>query len=197
MQIKKSRSGWSKTGMIISGTGFVLSGLAAIVSLRSNNLKMLELRQKVLDADETADPKVFDYLADLQNYVSRHMHTNPPALGDQPAIQLKGAYDRAMQAQTAAVSTQREAIAREATAHCESAMPNTLLSNRAACVAEYIGARPVAEPQVVSDLYRYDFAAPRWSPDIAGWSIVMVFIFGGLLLIQLISRFIAGYVLKS
>lgn len=173
----------------LSTLGF---SIYSLLQLRSNNLKMLELRDAVIQADESGQG-VYERLAELQGYVTSHMNANPPKLGSEPAIQLKNTYERAKSAEQERVSAERTAIANEATAYCEENFRNVNLSRRAECVAGYIADRPVQERVIISDLYRYDYVSPRWTADNAGIPIVIAaasfLIFSFMVFSRLLVRF--------
>jgi len=67
----------------------LLLGVVAIMNLRANNLKMVELRAAVFAADEAAVP-VGEKLDSLRAYIYRHMNTSTE-------VQLKYSYQRKAQ----------------------------------------------------------------------------------------------------
>jgi hypothetical protein len=163
------------TAMLLLGLISVASIAITLYALRANNVKMLELRDAVIAADESGIA-VYERLGELQQHVAAHMNATPPRLGSEPSIQLKNSYDRARAMESARVSAERTNIANEATQYCESSLQSARLSARASCVADYIAARPVQERPVVADLYRYDFVSPRWTPDLAGIMLVVAIV---------------------
>lgn len=171
--------------VIVLGGLFIVFMLISAVSLRQNNLTMLDLREKVFTADREGGD-VNAALIDLQAHVTSHMNTALPKLGDQKAIQLKHTYDRQAAAEEKRVSAARVRINNEATAYCESIYGSSALPARAACVRSYIAERPISERPVPPELYSLDFASPRWSPDTAGITLVITFLLGLALLIRLL-----------
>ncbi len=151
---------------------WLLSGIVAGYTLRQNNLTMLRLREEVFTADETG-VEVNERLIALQQYVTTHMNTELPKLGEEKAIQLKKTYETLVSAETARVSAERQRIATEATTYCEATLPSVRLTERVGCVASYTAARPVSEKPIPKELYTFDFVSPAWSPDIAGFSLAL------------------------
>jgi hypothetical protein len=192
---KTKKSPWSNIGILVSLGGLGASAASGVFALRRNNLGMLEIRDKVISADSTG-VDIDKSLASLQKYVSEHMNSTPPKLGNQPALQLKSTYDRSVAVEKARVTAERDKVNADAISACEASLPTSLLSDRANCIIEYNTARPVSERTIVPDLYRYDFVSPKWTPDIAGWSIVIGVGFLVALLLQIIARFISRTILS-
>ena len=188
---KRSKKLWSNTSIILNGSLLVGSSVGAAYELRQNNLHMLKLRQEVLDAD-TKLGDVKTPLVRLQSFVTTHMNTELPQLGSQPAIQLKATYEHLVQLERDRVSSERQRITSEATAYCEENI-HGYLSTRAACVADYTATRQVIEAQVQSDLYKYNFASPSWSPDAAGGLIVVAVVLAVTFVLQCASRLLARF----
>ena len=47
-------------------------------------------------------------------------------------------------------------------------------TNRVPCVQQYIRNHGVSNlPTIPDSLYKFDFVSPWWSPDLAGWSLVL------------------------
>jgi hypothetical protein len=187
---------WKKTGLLIQSSVVVGSGVLALLSLRNNNLTMLRLRQAVLDAD-TQNTDATQPLAELQAFVTSHMNTKLPRLGDQPAIQLKNKYDVLIKTEQDRVSAARQTQGQEATTYCEQTVVGGFLSVRAQCVADYTATRPITEQMIIPDLYRYNFASPAWSPDVAGLSLVVFVIAAGFLMLSVVARIIARLVIAD
>jgi hypothetical protein len=97
-----------------------------------------------------------------------------------PPIQLKYTYERLVQAQNAAstgTDSENSATYTEAQQYCESAVPNGVSgSYRLTCIQDYIkqhGLKTSPAQAVPKNLYQFDFVSPSWSPDLAGWSLVL------------------------
>lgn len=163
-----------------------LSCLFCINALRTNNLEMVKLRSAVYTADKD-NGDVRTALTDLQHYVVSHMNTDltPGRNAVYPPIQLKYTYERLQAAANKPVSS--EQLYNDAQVHCERLNPTDFSGrNRVPCIQEYIKAnQPSATPKQIPDsLYKFDFISPTWSPDAAGWSMVVT---GALLLAALAS----------
>lgn len=183
----------SLVGLIIT---FMIFAGVSIFALRSNNLRMTELRQAVYIADEN-DGDVELALRELRTFVYAHMNTDLRAgsSSSQPPIQLVNRFERAVASEQARVAAQNNAtqVYADAQARCEkSSIP---LTARAQCIQDYVAQNGNGIPQLSlppKEFYTFDFASPFWSPDIAGWSLVAT-VFVGLLII---ARLLAGLVVK-
>lgn len=173
---------------------FVLSASVSIVALRQNNQKMVELRNAVYEADKKGED-VNAPLNQLRAHVHAHMNTNLSAGNNiKPPVQLKYTYERLQAQEQARVAAINERIYTQAQAHCESLNPGSVSGRaRVPCVEEYVNANGVKPRQIPPSLYQYDFISPSWSPDLAGWSLVVT----GLLLIALAGGFISERLIKN
>lgn len=168
---------------------FILSAIMAIYSLRQNNLTMIRLREAVYEADKNG-ADVNKALNELRRYVHSHMNTDLSSGGNniKPPIQLKYTYERL----TAAAQKQASDsdLYTEAANYCQERIPASVSvsgRSRVDCVQEYILSRGgSAAPAVPVGLYQFDFISPVWSPDLAGWSLVL----SGLLLVLFIAKLI-------
>jgi hypothetical protein len=167
----------------------------SVYGLRQNNFKMIELREAVVQADQQ-NGDVESALKALREHVHGHMNTNL-ASGEfaiKPPIQLKARYERLMAQNTDKANKANVEIAARGEAMCAERFPAAGLNPpRVACLQDYMSVNAI-KPQPVPDaLYKFDFVSPRWSPDLAGWSLV------GLALssILLAIRIAASRVLKA
>lgn len=104
-----------------------------------------------------------------------------------PPIQLKYRYERLMAARQDAAKAGNAQIYTEAQKHCEALLPTGVSLDRVTCIQQYLDAHPLAaQPPIQDSLYKFDFASPRWSPDLAGWSLVFTILFGILFIFRLI-----------
>lgn len=160
---------------------WVFLGLAAVFALmsvfalRNNNITALKLRDDVLAADK-ANGDVEGALKNLRKYMYAHMNTNlstgPGAI--KPPIQLKYRYERLVAAESERVGRQNDKIYTDAQAECEKKFPKGLSgSGRIPCIKEYIASHGIQQQEIPDSLYKFDFVSPKWSPDLAGWSIVL------------------------
>ena len=188
---------WTRVRPIRPWYFLLIAGMSAglgVVGLRENNLQMVQLRNAVYVADKN-DGDVQAALQQLQLYVTNHMNTDlsvgPNA--PYPPIQLVYTYDRAVQAASAKVGAANAKIYIDAQAYCEGILKKGQLLNRVQCVQQYVHDHGVTDIPVVPDgLYKFDFATPVWSPDIAGWSLVIAamssVIFAGWSLVRWLLR---------
>lgn len=167
----------------------IISTVVCVNALRNNNEHMLELR----DAVYTADEKGTDIQAPLhalQAYVTTHMNTTlssgPNAV--YPPIQLKYTYDRLVKAASDQAAQANTQIYSDAQTYCES-LNHTDFSghNRVPCIEQYVQDHSAAKAAPIpDDLYKFSFASPVWSPDLAGWSMVAAIFCGVTFLVSLI-----------
>jgi len=154
----------------------LISGVIAVIALRSNYSTMVELRESVTVADQK-NGDVEKALQELRKHVHGHMNTNlasgPNAI--KPPIQLKARYDRLMAAERERVKAQNAEITSQGEAICGQRFPSGgFNSARVACITDYVSANAVKENAVAEDLYKFDFVSPKWSPDLAGFSFLIV-----------------------
>lgn len=172
----------------------LLTGAVCVAALRANNLHMAGLRQAVYTADKNGSG-VTQALQSLQVYVTTHMNTDlstgPNA--PYPPIQLQYTYDRAVQAAGQAATMANTQIYTDAQHYCEQQDPTDFSGrNRVPCVQQYIESHGVNLPTIADGLYQFDFVSPSWSPDLAGWSLIVTLLslFGG------ISLWLVGWWLR-
>ncbi len=162
--------------------GFIIFGVIFVNAYRQNNIHMVRLRQAVFTADEQ-NGDVEKALRELREYVYAHMHTQL-AVGStaiRPPIQLKYRYERLLSAEKDRVSTANASIYTAAQADCEQRFPAGLSGRgRVPCISEYVASHGIKEQSIPKELYQFDFVSPLWSPDLAGWSLVLTVIFGAL-----------------
>jgi hypothetical protein len=154
----------------------VLSTFVAIFALRANNQHMIELRKAVYAADEQGTD-VQKPLKELQSYVTSHMNTNLSAgpTPVYPPIQLKYSYERLVRAQGDAAAQANNKLYSAAQAFCEQQNSTDVSGrNRIPCIEQYVKQNNTAQVKQIPDaLYKFAFISPKWSPDLAGWSIVI------------------------
>lgn len=158
---------------ILFGATIVSLSVCAF-ALRANNQHMLELRQAVYSADEQGG-NVQAALVGLQSYVIAHMNTSldSDSSGVYPPVQLKFTYDRLVQARSEKLATTNAQTYNEAQKFCEQQNPNDFSGrNRVPCIEQYVEKAGLTLPPIPDALYKFSFASPAWSPDLAGWSAV-------------------------
>lgn len=184
----------------------LLAVLIAATFLRLNNIGMVQRRDAVLAADKATDSDALkNRLYDLQRYVSAHMNANPDK------IALEGLYQRDSQK------------AKEAAQAAGSNNPNGNVYQKAAEVCDPIGraqgwrwpdpryiacvdtelskfpatSGPVASIQLPDvNMYYHSFISPIWSPDFAGWSVVVCLIISVIIVARIVSLIVLRALLK-
>lgn len=167
----------------------VIFGVICLVSLRHNNEQMVRLRDAVYTADKN-NGDVRGSLHALQQYVYAHMNTSlssgPNAV--HPPIQLKYTYERAQAAQAAQLQQTNSSLYNEAQHYCEQQDPVDFSGrNRVPCIENYVLSHGASLPSIPDSLYKFDFVSAKWSPDLAGWSLVVT------VLAALLLLFTSGY----
>ncbi len=150
--------------------------------LRHNNLKMVELRNNVIAADE-AGAGVAEALTALNKHVFAHMNTTivrPIELVNTYNTQVKMAVEAASQGSSRDIYS-------EAAKVCEKR--GVPLKSIAQCAADYASNNNTGtsiKNIVLPDKNRftYSFATPRWTPDAAGFSLLLT----GVLLVWILLR---------
>jgi len=149
----------------------IVFGSISLLSLRHNNLQMVKLRDAVYTADKNGGD-VEGALRKLRQYVYGHMNTSlasgPNAV--HPPIQLQYTYERLQSQQQAAIG-QGSALYTQAQSYCEG--QTVLGSEVISCIQQYISTHGGQVANVPDSLYKFDFTSAKWSPDVAGWSLVL------------------------
>lgn len=150
---------------------------------------MLKLKQAVYAADRD-NTDVPGALRRLQAYVTAHMNTNlSTGTSVYPPIQLKYTYDRLVQARNDRLGQTDPQLYTEAQHYCEQQDSVDFSGhNRVPCIEQYVQTHAGATdklPAIPADLYKFSFASPSWSPDLAGWTLVIAIVSGALFVITL------------
>jgi hypothetical protein len=153
----------------------VVFGLSFIFALRANYTHMVTLRDAVYKADQS-NGNVSGALQDLRSFVYAHMNTNLSSGNTSiyPPIQLKYTYERLTQAAAQQATSSNTQLYTDAQTYCQQ-QDSTDFSgrNRVPCITQYVSTHGVKVQPVPDALYKFDFASPVWSPDLAGWSFVL------------------------
>lgn len=167
---------------------FVVMLSISVVALRQNNQGMVTRRQAVYEADEK-NGDVEAALRELREYVHAHMNTSL-STGENsvyPPIQLKHTYERLLAAENEQIRALNQRIYTDAQAHCERLHPESVSGGpRVPCIRDYVSARGVQTRDIPDSLYKFDFVSPRWSPDLAGWGLIISAVLGVLFLLRLL-----------
>lgn len=187
---------WTKLRLIKPGYFLALAILSLVVcifALRANNQHMVKLRNAVYTADKN-NTDVETSLKQLQSYVTSHMNTNLSSGNGSvyPPIQLKYTYDRLVQTQSSQLSQTNTQLYTDAQHYCEQQDPVDFSGhNRVPCIEQYVSSRTpdaVQLPAIPDALYKFSFVSPTWSPDLAGWSLMVAVVSGLLFIVTLLVK---------
>jgi len=166
---------------------FIAMAIICVLALRHNNQTMVNLRNDVYAADKN-NGDVNTALNNLRKYVYGHMNTNLSSGNNniKPPIQLKYTYQRLYDAQVNKVQSANQQLYTDAELYCQSINHAYYGTTRVPCVQNYVVNHGLAAANITipAGLYQFDFASPAWSPDLAGWSLVLTII----LFLALITR---------
>lgn len=170
-------------------------GVVCIISLRHNNQHMEQLKQAVYSADKN-DGNVQQALDNLQAYVTAHMNTNlDTGKGSvYPPIQLEYTYQRLAQAQEQAALNANQGLYTAAQQYCQRLDPTDFSGhNRVPCIEQYVTSHGANLNKIPTSLYEFDFVSPSWSPDLAGWSLLLTVFSLGVAAFLFVLQFVRKY----
>lgn len=154
----------------------ILVTFLAATFLRLNNIGMDQRRAAVVAADVSGDREALQYrLYDLQRYVSQHMHTSTGI------FELEQTYLRDYEAywnSAASAENPNGNIYKKAQEVCAPRFSSWSLAYVQCTVDELAKYPPAGTEQLGSGEprpaeYRHSFAAPVWSPDFAGFTVLV------------------------
>jgi hypothetical protein len=169
--------------ILLSAVFFLILG---VYGLRQNYSRMVELRTAVAVTDEQ-NGDVEKALRDLREFVYGHMNTDLSSgnVSIRPPIQLKYRYERLAKAEEARVKKVNERVKSKGEQVCAVKYPGGgFNSPRVSCVAEYVRVNSLQGSVIPSDLYKFDFISPAWSPDLAGISLLLSLVFLSALIVK-------------
>jgi hypothetical protein len=177
-------------------SAMLISGAVSVFALRQNNITMIRLRDDVYAADKSGGD-VEGAMRELRKFVYAHMNTNlrSGSTTTEAPIQLTETYNRvvaAEQARVAALGGNGKVYA-SAKQKCQSITDS---SEQVQCVQQYITENGGYKFQLslpAKEFYIFDFVSPRWTFDIAGIALLVLFIS----FLLLISRLIVGKFMKA
>lgn len=176
----------------------ILAAFLAATFLRLNNTGMVQRRNVVSAADKAGDAQqLTERLAELQRYSSTHMNASSGV------IYLQHQYDRDAQtaieeasnssSESASANSHAEEVCHPQYSGWSTAYMQCFLEE----LAKYPTSETLAEPQLPNtELYRYEYASPLWTPDFAGWSSLVVVLIFLVIIIRLISLGILRILLR-
>lgn len=155
----------------------IIFGVISLVSLRHNNEHMVVLRDAVYTADKN-NGDVEASLRNLRTYVYSHMNTSlssgPNAV--HPPIQLKYTYERLQQAQQSVLGQGNSSLYTQAQEYCDA--QTAIGSEVITCIQNYATTHGANLAPIPDGLYKFDFTSAKWSPDVAGWSVLLAILSG-------------------
>lgn len=168
----------------------ILSLFVTATFLRLNNIGMSERREAVFAADKQGDENTIQLrLYDLQRYSTAHMNADT---GD---IYLDKKYNRDVErlvedAQKSNNSS--ENILKLADDACRPRFSG-YTQGYVQCVADEQAKYPSSSVQTTVDfpnpaLYKHSYSSPLWSPDFAGWSVVVSLVLAVIIVTRLIVK---------
>ena len=177
----------------------VLMGFVAATFLRLNNIGMVQRRDAVLAADKTGDESTTQSrLYDLQRYVFEHANasTGPFYLEYQYRRDVQKAVDAASNDNNpnGNINAKAEAVCRPQFEVWSQAYVQCFTDELAKYPPSSNPAENVTLPK--TDLYRHEYNSPLWSPDFAGWSLVICVVILLMIFVRLISLGILRLLLK-
>lgn len=178
----------------------ILMGFLSATFLRLNNIGMVERRDAVANADEAGNNEIIqNRLYDLQRFVSSHMNTD---MGK--GIYLEASYKRDVQTaydKASSDSNQNGNIYKKAQAVCAPQFTHYSYAY-VQCTANELAKYPASSDLISSvklpnvDAYLHSFYSPLWSPDFAGWSVLIFIVILTMILVRWTSIGVLRLLLK-
>lgn len=174
----------------------VLFAFISATFLRLNNIGMVERRAAVITADKSGDSeKINNRIYDLQRFVASHMNTN---MGK--GVYLEETYKKAVQAAYAGATNDNNPngnIYKKAQEVCRPKFDYysyAYIQCTTAELAKYPSSNDLISSVQLpkADSYRHNFVSPVWSPDFAGFSVLIVVV----ILIMIFVRVTGVIILK-
>lgn len=179
----------------------VLACFVAATFLRLNNTGMVERRNAVLAADEAGDESdILARLYDLQRYSAAHMNS------ETGVFYLQATYNRDVK-QLMGISSNDDATGTNSPQARADAICNPHLGTSGYskayqdCIINELSKEgqiidPASIKMPSTSLYRHSFISPLWSPDFAGWSVLLVLIIAMVILVRLLTLITLKILLK-
>lgn len=171
---------------------FVVFSILSATFLRQNNLNMQDKRNAVIEADKSGDEKqITQKLYELQKYVSSHMNTD---LGK--GVEITETFKRnQIKYINDTQSNNNINIYKQANENCQ-AQNFKYLNQYRQCVYDYINSIPdgkVLSSTIISEdemrlVYIHNYISPLWSPDLAGFFVLITAILVLVIVVRIISE---------
>lgn len=178
----------------------LLVGFIAATFLRLNNIGMVQRRDAVLAADQAGDEEVTQSrLYDLQRYTTAHMNaeTGPFYLENQYRRDVEKIVTAASKDTNSQgnIHVKADAVCRPQYTVWSQAYVQCFTDELAKYPPSPDPAQNVSLPSTT--LYRHDFASPLWSPDFAGWSVLLMIVILLMIVVRLVSLAALRLLLKQ
>ena len=178
----------------------LLVAFVAAIFLRLNSIGMIQRRDAVLTADQKGDETTtIRRLSDLQQYVSAHMNTD---MGK--GVFLQSSYDRAVKVAVDTAGSDsnpngnvyqkaQEVCAPQYTRYSTAYLQCTIRElEKYPAASNLISQANLPNPNA----YLHGFVSPPWTPDFAGWSLLVCVVLVLMIVIRLVSLIILRIVLR-
>ena len=179
----------------------IIVGFISATFLRLNNIGMVERREAVMSADKQGDEQtIIQRLYDLQRHVSSHMNTDVGR-----GVYLEASYNRDVQNwQTTQYgdSNPNGNIFVKAQEVCAPRFRSYSAAYLQCTTSELEKYPAAANPATDTskprqEAYIHAFSSPLWSPDFAGWSVLVFVIIAVLIVVRFISLGILALLLRK
>ena len=173
----------------------ILMGFVSATFLRLNNIGMVERRAAVITADNAGNnEKIQNALYDLQRYISAHMNTD---LGKGVFLETTYNNDRnKLVAEAANDINPNGNIYAKVQEICRPQFSRYSFAYTQCTLNELDKYQPsgklTSSVKLSPDAYMHNFTSPLWSPDFAGWSMLICVV----ILIMIIARLTSVGILK-
>lgn len=185
---------------------FVMFAFITATFLRLNNVGMVERREAVYVADKTDDSVgLASRLYDLQRFVSTHMNADPGRVAlvktyERDNERHKKAYQESSNSTANGDAFQKaEAVCGPIARSNGWRWPDMRYTN---CINQELEKIPGGQA-VMSEFkplpvepYYHTFTSPLWSPDFAGWSLIVTVIIGLIIIGRLVVLAILRFILR-
>lgn len=185
---------------------FVMFAFITATFLRLNNVGMVERREAVYTADKTDDSVgLASRLYDLQRFVSAHMNADPGRVAlvktyERDNERHKKAYQESSNSTANGDAFQKaEAVCGPIARSNGWRWPDMRYTN---CINQELEKIPGGQA-VMSEFkplpvepYYHTFTSPLWSPDFAGWSLIVTVIIGLIIIGRLVVLAILRFILR-
>lgn len=177
---------------------FLFALVISATFLRLNNIGMIERRSAVYTADEAGDKElVASRLVDLQHYVANHMNSDPGQ------IVLENIYNQDYnEALQKASSAQSSNLHKQIDTLCKARYPSNWTAYFQ-CFIDQLNASPEGKditnsaqfPAVA--FYTHNYVSPLWTPDFAGWSVLVCIVLLTVIIIRLVSFVVMYFLIRK